>query len=91
MFHSNCSSQLEFETPAYAHEKAIDYQLENLGVPRNSELIGRDDVVFVNEYIRGDGTVVRAHLDQNPEVYFQYLQKLQKMLKKMVLKIHLMK
>lgn len=48
------------------HEKAIDYQMMNLGIPKNAELMGRDDIVFVQEYLRGDGTVVKAHFRSKP-------------------------
>ena len=44
-----------------ANEKAIDYQMENVGVPRNSDLAGNSDVVYVHEYTRSDGTKVKAH------------------------------
>lgn len=52
----NMSSE-EFKT----NEKAIDYQLANLGVPTNSDMASSDDVVYVNSYSRGDGTKVKAH------------------------------
>ena len=39
----------------------------NLGIPTNSELKNRDDIVFVHEYLREDGTVVRAHNRSKPE------------------------
>lgn len=44
-----------------ANEKAIDYQLANLGVPTNSDMALSDDVVYVHSYTRDDGTKVRAH------------------------------
>lgn len=44
-----------------ANEKAIDYQMANLGIPRESELTGNPDVVYVHAYTRDDGTEVRAH------------------------------
>lgn len=43
------------------NQKAIDYQMENLGVPRRNDLNGNTDVVFVHSYTRGDGTRVKAH------------------------------
>ena len=49
------------------NEKAIDYQMENLGIPTNSELKNRNDAVFVHEYLREDGTVVRAHYRSKPD------------------------
>lgn len=44
-----------------ANEKAIDYQMANLGVPQNADLANSDDVVYVHAYTRDDGTKVRAH------------------------------
>ena len=44
-----------------ANEKAIDYQMTTLGVPRNADLAGNSDVIYVHEYTRSDGTKVRAH------------------------------
>ena len=43
------------------HQKALDYQYGKIGFPSNAELANSSDVVFVNEYTRQDGTVVRAH------------------------------
>ncbi|MBR5303965.1 MAG: hypothetical protein IKU37_03960 [Candidatus Gastranaerophilales bacterium] len=43
------------------NEKAIDYQLAHLGVPKNSDIAQSDDVIYVNAYVRDDGTKVRAH------------------------------
>jgi len=43
------------------NEKAIDFQMRAIGIPRNLQLQGNEDVVFVREYIRSDGTKVRAH------------------------------
>ena len=48
-------------------EKAIDYQMINLGIPTNSELKNRDDIVFVHEYLREDGTFVKAHYRSKPD------------------------
>lgn len=44
-----------------SHEKAIDYQLSNIGIPRNMDMSTSDDVVYVHAYKRADGTEVRAH------------------------------
>jgi len=43
------------------NEKAIDYQMGNLGIPRRNDLNGNSDVVFVQAYTRADGTEVKAH------------------------------
>ena len=43
------------------NEKAIDYQLAHLGVPKNSDIAQSDDVIYVSAYVRDDGTKVRAH------------------------------
>jgi len=43
------------------NEKAIDYQMGNLGIPRRNDLNGNSDVVFVLSYTRSDGTKVKAH------------------------------
>lgn len=48
-------------------EKAIDYQMMNLGIPTNNELKNRDDVVYVHEYLRGDGVHVKAHYRSKPD------------------------
>ena len=50
------------------NEKAIDYQLENLGIPRRADLAGNSDVVYVHSYTRDDGTEVRAHYRSKPDV-----------------------
>ena len=47
----------EFRT----HEKAIDYQLVNLGIPTDLDMALSDEVVYVHSYTRDDGTKVRAH------------------------------
>ena len=49
------------------NEKAIDYQMANLGIPRNADLIGNPDVVYVHAYTRDDGTEVRAHYRSKPD------------------------
>ena len=43
------------------NEKSIDYQLNNLGVPRRNDLLDNSDVVYVHAYTRADGTHVKAH------------------------------
>lgn len=44
-----------------SNEKAIGYQMENLGIPRQSDLTNNADVVYVKAYTREDGTKVKAH------------------------------
>lgn len=44
-----------------SNEKAIDYQLNNIGIPRQSDLTNNADVVYVKAYTREDGTKVKAH------------------------------
>lgn len=43
------------------NEKAIDFQLANLGVPTNEQLARSNDAVYVHSYTRADGTNVKAH------------------------------
>ncbi len=43
------------------YQKALDYQYGEIGFPMNAELANSSDVVYVHEYTRDDGTVVRAH------------------------------
>ncbi len=43
------------------YQKALDYQYGKIGFPMNAERANSSDVVFVQEYTRQDGTVVRAH------------------------------
>lgn len=43
------------------NEKAIDYQMESIGIPRRNDLNGNSDVVYVHAYTRDDGTKVKAH------------------------------
>ena len=50
-----------------ANEKAIDYQLNNIGISRESELIGNPDVIYVRAYTRADGTKVKAHYRSKPD------------------------
>ena len=49
------------------NEKAINYQMANLGIPRESELTGNPDVVYVHGYTRDDGTEVKAHYRSKPD------------------------
>ena len=49
------------------NEKAINYQMANLGIPRESDLSGNPDVVYVHAYTRDDGTEVRAHYRSKPD------------------------
>ena len=49
------------------NEKAINYQMANLGIPRESDLTGNPDVVYVHAYTRDDGTEVRAHYRSKPD------------------------
>lgn len=50
-----------------SNEKAIDYQMENLGIPRQSDLTNNSDVIYVKAYTRGDGTKVKAHYRSKPD------------------------
>ena len=50
-----------------ANEKAIDYQQNKLGIPRESDLSSNPDVVYVHGYTRDDGTEVRAHYRSKPD------------------------
>jgi len=43
------------------NEKAINYQLTNIGVPTNKELMNSENVVYVKAYTKDDGTHVKAH------------------------------
>ncbi len=49
------------------NEKAIDYQVANLGIPRESDLASNSDVVYVQAYTRDDGTEVKAHYRSKPD------------------------
>ncbi len=44
-----------------ALEEAINFQMNNLGIPRSIDLEGDSDVIFVRAYTRSDGTQVKAH------------------------------
>lgn len=43
------------------NEKAIDYQMENLGIPRKNDLNGNSDVILIPSYTKSDGTNVKSH------------------------------
>ena len=43
------------------YQKAIEEQYGKIGFPTNAELSKSSDVVYVHEYTREDGTVVKAH------------------------------
>lgn len=49
------------------NEKAINFQLKNLGIPRQNDLTGNPDVVFVHSYTKDDGTEVKAHYRSKPD------------------------
>lgn len=49
------------------NEKAINYQMKNLGIPRRRDLEGSSDVVYVHSYTRDDGTEVKAHYRSKPD------------------------
>lgn len=52
----------------YKHsEKAINYQLTNIGVPTNKELMSSENVVYVKAYTKEDGTYVKAHYRSKPD------------------------
>ncbi len=44
------------------NEKAIFHQLQNLGIPRQNQLNGNPDVVYVNSYTKADGTKSKSTL-----------------------------
>ncbi len=48
-------------------EKELTSQYKQIGLPTTSELKNSSNVVYVNEYTRGDGTVVHAHWRSKPE------------------------
>jgi len=49
------------------NEKAINYQLTNIGVPTNKELMNSETVVYVKAYTKEDGTHVKAHYRSKPD------------------------
>ncbi len=48
-------------------EKAINYQLTNIGIPTNKELMNSDNVLYVKSYTKDDGTHVKAHYRSKPD------------------------
>jgi len=51
----------------HKNEKAINYQLTNIGVPTNKELMNSENVVYVKSYTKDDGTHVKAHYCSKPD------------------------
>ena len=51
----------------HKNEKAINYQLTNIGVPSNKELMNSENVVYVKAYTKDDGTHVKAHYRSKPD------------------------
>ena len=49
------------------NEKAINYQLTNIGVPTNKELMNSENVVYVKAYTKDDGTHVKSHYRSKPD------------------------
>jgi len=49
------------------NEKAINYQLTNIGIPTNKELMNSENVVYVKAYTKDDGTHVKAHYRSKPD------------------------
>ena len=49
------------------NEKAINYQLTNIGVPTEKELKNSENVVYVKAYTKDDGTHVKAHYRSKPD------------------------
>ena len=49
------------------HEDAIDYQMTQIGIPTKEQLKNSKDVVYVEEYLRANGDVVRAHYRTKPD------------------------
>lgn len=56
-------SPQEFST----NEKAIDHQMQSIGVPSNKDLQNSSDVVYVSAYKRADGTEVKAYYRSKPD------------------------
>lgn len=50
-----------------ANEQAINYQINNLGIPRNADLARNRDIVYVQAYTKNDGTRVQAHYRSKPD------------------------
>jgi hypothetical protein len=51
---------------AYSRKKELFAQKRSIGIPTDSELAQSDNVVWVNEYTRSDGTQVRGHWRAKP-------------------------
>ena len=51
----------------HKNEKAINYQLTNIGVPTNKELMNSENVIYVKAYTKDDGTHVKAHYRSKPD------------------------
>ncbi len=51
----------------HKNEKSINYQLTNIGVPTNKELMNSENVVYVKAYTKVDGTHVKAHYRSKPD------------------------
>lgn len=51
----------------HKNEKAINYQLTNIGVPTNKELMNSENVVYVKAYTKDGGTHVKAHYRSKPD------------------------
>ena len=51
---------------AYSRKKELFAQKRSIGIPTDSELAQSDNVVWVNEYTRSDGTHVRGHWRAKP-------------------------
>ena len=50
-----------------SEEKAIFYQLNKIGIPSTYELKNNSDVVFIEEYTKNDGTIVKSHFRAKPD------------------------
>ena len=50
------------------NEKAIDYQMGNLGIPRRNDLTNNSNVIYVKAHTREDGTKVKAHYRSKQDV-----------------------
>lgn len=58
----------EMSTKEYnRNERAINYQLLDIGIPTNRELQNNSDVVYVRSYTKDDGTFVKAHFRSKPD------------------------
>ena len=48
-------------------EKELESQYNQIGIPSDADMQNSSNVVFVHEYTRDDGTIVRAHWRSKPE------------------------